>query len=541
MLRNLTRRVFTMKSDSPDRTRDDINETDIDSIRKFEIFPSKNREHLSQEDIDALYQMGFSLGDILTCWKIHKFIDVEEAIHYLMIDSQQEEYQKHQTEPYCNSEKLDLNRKIRKKKSNNDDFNFQITRRESDAVNMNSNNINNNYTLIRVTQNNETASRNIKTSVISSSNSLISLYKNEIIENIRKRNNDIISKIDINSFNTPNLCQICYDNTTNDNNMNFSCGHNFYCKSCLNQYLINKIKNNNVLNIKCLYIECNRTFTQDEVKSIVSASMFNKYKYYLNKKTFFSLNKNKTIIYCPYPDCDEIITMDSPINDKNNKIICRSGHKFCGKCRQLSWHTTNYCTDYTEIIMKKLQRSRYRNKIKLCPHCKVVIEKKKKSNKVTCTNCSFKFCWLCLDKCEENHFAIYNITGCYGKKNITQEEIDNKTKCNNFCCCLLTFSAMLGVILFYLVLGCGAELMRLYIRCVMKKLPKGVDEENDGDILSGNCCKNLTGCQSLICILLFICGLCLQPLYLTVYILMLLIHCMKTIGCGMFLYIMNNH
>ena len=34
MLQNLTRRVFTLRHDSPNQTRDDVNETDIDTIRQ---------------------------------------------------------------------------------------------------------------------------------------------------------------------------------------------------------------------------------------------------------------------------------------------------------------------------------------------------------------------------------------------------------------------------------------------------------------------------------------------------------------------------
>ena len=90
--------------------------------------------------------------------------------------------------------------------------------------------------------------------------------------------------------------------------------------------------------------------------------------------------------------------------------------------------------------------------------------------------------------------------------------------------------------------NCGAEFIKCYLTCGKKKRNHLIDDdENDGNLLSGNCCKNINCCQRLVCVLLFIIGLCCQPVYLAVYVMMLLIHCMKTIGCGMFLYIMNNH
>ena len=56
MLQHLTRRVFTLRNDSPEQTKDDINETDIETIRQSEVFPLKNPNVLTQQEIDSLYQ-----------------------------------------------------------------------------------------------------------------------------------------------------------------------------------------------------------------------------------------------------------------------------------------------------------------------------------------------------------------------------------------------------------------------------------------------------------------------------------------------------
>ena len=450
MLQNLTRRVFTLRHDSPNQTRDDANETDIETIRQSEIFPLKNPNVLTQQEIDSLYQMGFALGDIITCWKIHKCVDVEEAVNYLLIDRATAVENKRKksmlNDNDINSEQLMLNsNKLNNKKvSTNDDI---ITQRESEGNK-------NRPSLIKVNsimKRSDPMSRNAKeTNLISNSNSDSAVDFNEIKEQISKKNALIISKIDVASLENPSLCKLCYMNSVSNDTYktHFACSHDFYCKECVKTYLTYKIINGNVSNIECIVPECNRIFTLDDVKALVSPQLFNKYRYHLHRKTIMTINRGKYPVNCPFPDCEEIVFLDTQINEKNNKIICHNGHKFCAKCKELTWHSIEYCTDYTEAIMKKLNRSKDRNRIKMCPHCKVVIEKTGKKNEVLCSNCSFKFCWLCLDKCDENHYSIFNITGCYGRKYLTQEEIDSQTKCRHCCLCWLSFLALFGAFFF---------------------------------------------------------------------------------------------
>lgn len=106
---------------------------------------------------------------------------------------------------------------------------------------------------------------------------------------------------------------------------------------------------------------------------------------------------------------------------------CSAGHKFCGRCKTAGWHKKGKCNDvlifllnfqYIKSVLKQIKKDKLNDAInfKQCPNCEIIIEKDEGCNHMTCVSCNHQFCWLCMEKYTNDHFAIYNVRGCPGMR-----------------------------------------------------------------------------------------------------------------------------
>jgi len=141
---------------------------------------------------------------------------------------------------------------------------------------------------------------------------------------------------------------------------------------------------------------------------------------------------------CPYPDCESYAK-----KDENNKFVSciENKHKFCFNCLK-DWHENEECKIEKEQSFEKWKDP---SKVKRCPRCKYFIEKNEGCNHITCFNCKYEFCWLCLGKYEPDHFDLNG--KCFGFQYSESECLSNRF-CLILCQILIFIAKHIGFALF---------------------------------------------------------------------------------------------
>ena len=173
------------------------------------------------------------------------------------------------------------------------------------------------------------------------------------------------------------------------------CKH-LFCTDCFFNYLKEKINNNQFLQITCPEKDCEEIIGNNMIIKILinEKNLLEKYNK-LVKRNQLMLDPN--IQLCPFPDCESYAK-----KGKSKYVKCiENKHKFCFNCLK-DWHNNIPCKDSS--LSNSLNALEFSNKVKRCPKCKFFIEKGEGCNHMTCSNCKYQFCWLCMGEYEANHF-----------------------------------------------------------------------------------------------------------------------------------------
>jgi len=308
---------------------------------------------------------------------------------------------------------------------------------------------------------------------------------------------------------------------------------------------------------------CTRKFTDDDVRYFVKDDPN------WNKFVKFKINKQKTAVggsnyvNCPYPDCEEVMMIDPQII-WDFCMECDEGHQFCARCKNEGWHPPEECKKYDEQLMEQIKskNKKVEQTYKTCPKCGVIIEKNDGCNHMKCINCTFEFCWICLERFEEDHYALYNLFGCPGMMfaNPLRETQWYDNTCITILWYLLVFFlailAFILIICFFALFGCIYEIIKCYLtrNDAKEDDEPSVDAENTNRFTSqfakndeeNNINNNepvpngedqpLTRMDYFICTLLGILGLALQPFYLIFYVLYGMMECYRRASCFVYYY-----
>ena len=201
-----------------------------------------------------------------------------------------------------------------------------------------------------------------------------------------------------------NNCMICNEELKEEEKKNnlLECYHMF-CDDCYYEYLKEKINSNFIEGIKCLDKDCDTKLYDDfiEKKLFKDIKLLDKYKTLQNKR---QLMLDPNIQLCPFPDCDSYAKKE---NDSKYVSCIKYKHKFCFNCLK-EWHGNKKCDTSVD---KSFEKWRDSDKVKRCPKCKFFIEKNEGCNHITCYNCKYQFCWLCLGEYNSRHYDFGRCTG----------------------------------------------------------------------------------------------------------------------------------
>jgi hypothetical protein len=185
------------------------------------------------------------------------------------------------------------------------------------------------------------------------------------------------------------LCSICYQTSAL---FTLSCGHT-YCYDCCQEWAKECISQIHPTPT-CPDLHCRQPISH--LESLLYPHEIDSY----HKKLFrSSLSSLPHFLWCP--NCPYGFFLEEPPTTPScPTLTCpQCKYHWCSKCQALI-HTNLTCDEALSFLSKEEQE--YRNwkttNTKPCPTCKTSIEKNNGCNHMTCTQCKYEFCWLCLSK-----------------------------------------------------------------------------------------------------------------------------------------------
>ena len=203
------------------------------------------------------------------------------------------------------------------------------------------------------------------------------------------------------------------------------------CNDCGTQYLTPEIKKitknlrNNIKN-KINYIKCPGC-VGGALRNMCNFSVdITKIKFPKNHNlitdifriTYVLTNPNVTL--CPNPICGNIVEF-LPFEFSGKTICSACSFVWCRNCNIKPYHENISCIKY-QLSENKSENIKYIKQLnidgslKFCPLCNTPTIKKEGCNKIVCSNCDIKWCWLCSEtKIDYSHFNSNGKNKCANK------------------------------------------------------------------------------------------------------------------------------
>jgi len=196
----------------------------------------------------------------------------------------------------------------------------------------------------------------------------------------------LLSRLEV----TPFLCKVCYDDEATDG-FSLGCGHSF-CTGCYQGYLHNKVSEGPLCVVaRCPEFKCTQAIPRAVFDTFLNPADMNTYQRYAVRQF---IEANKSYRYCPAPNC-ELVAQGCG----ETSVACDCGHNYCFHCGEED-HVPCNCATLAKWIDKCNNDSETANWMavhtKPCPKCVSRIEKNQGCNHMTCRQCKYEFCWICM-------------------------------------------------------------------------------------------------------------------------------------------------
>lgn len=188
-------------------------------------------------------------------------------------------------------------------------------------------------------------------------------------------------------------CLICFTSLKDRPVDKLSCGH-IFCSDCWAMYVAAAVNSGkDCVLTRCPLVGC---------PIIVPKSIFDKYlpenlrRDYIKHVCKSYTDENKAMRWCPSPGC-RFLAINESLAQVD--ITCKCGYVFCFSCGDES-HLPCTCSLIKKWKIKSSSESENVLWIvantKSCPKCEKPIEKNQGCNHMTCSQCRYEFCWICM-------------------------------------------------------------------------------------------------------------------------------------------------
>ncbi|XP_053606229.1 uncharacterized protein LOC128672826 [Plodia interpunctella] len=195
----------------------------------------------------------------------------------------------------------------------------------------------------------------------------------------------------------PINCKLCLEDATADKVTVISgCGCQF-CTKCMAAYVEFEVCNG-AYEVSCPDARCRvgAALSLDEISALLEPSVMEKHKKFrLNHEVAMDSGR----AFCPRVGCDTVVTVNAA--SPAHCPTCR--HDFCSQCNQ-EWHGGLTCEAAAASSSSGLGAPLLPSSelIKLCPMCRVPIEKDEGCAQMMCKRCKHVFCWYCLASLDDD-------------------------------------------------------------------------------------------------------------------------------------------